>query len=204
MRKRVVYRGREFNPPKVFCIGRNYVEHIEELNNKRASEPVVFMKPNISICEEERVLIPLEDVRFEGELSFLLKERRPIAVGFGIDFTAASVQERMKKNAHPWEKAKAFRNSAVFSEFVDFYSLEELELELYKNDILVQKGGVKEMIFDPFSCIDEVYKYFEIEEFDILMSGTPSGVGAVALGDVLEGRVLEGQKELVSKKWEIV
>lgn len=204
MAKSVVYKDDSLAPPKLFCIGRNYVEHIEELGNKRGSEIVVFLKPNVSICEDSKVFIPLEDVRFEGEISFLLKEKRPIAVGFGIDFTARAVQERLKANAHPWEKSKAFRNSAVFSEFVEFSSLEALTLELYLNDKLVQKGSVSDMIYDPFSCIDECDKYFEIEEFDILMSGTPSGVGSVSLGDRLEGKIYEGNRELVSKKWEIV
>lgn len=162
------------------------------------------MKPNVSICEDSKVFIPLEDVRFEGEISFLLKEKKPVAVGFGIDFTAGAIQERLKAKAYPWEKAKAFKNSAVFSKFVEFSSLESLNLKLYLNDKLVQKGGVSDMIYDPLSCIDECDKYFEIEEFDILMSGTPSGVGKIASGDRLEGKIFDGEKELISRKWEIV
>lgn len=177
--------------------------HIDELQNKRPEQPVIFIKPNVCICEEETVPLALDNVRYEGELSFLLKNGKPVAVAFGVDFTAASEQEYLKERGLPWEKAKAFRNSAVFGVFVKFQDLSGLSLELHLNGELKQKGGVAEMLFAPATIIEDIAKYFDIEEGDILMCGTPSGVGQVKAGDVVSGKIMENGKILTEKAWEI-
>jgi 2-keto-4-pentenoate hydratase/2-oxohepta-3-ene-1,7-dioic acid hydratase in catechol pathway len=183
---------------KIICVGRNYVEHIKELKNEMPSEVVYFMKPFSSISEEIKV-VDYSPMHYEGEICFLMGEK--IKVGFGFDFTLREVQSELKKKGLPWERAKAFKGSAVFSEFVDFNDIEKLKLEVYKNGKLVQKGGVDLMIYKPQFLFEDIERIFGINEGDIIMSGTPKGVGVVKRGDVFEGKILEGEKVLVSKKW---
>jgi 2-keto-4-pentenoate hydratase/2-oxohepta-3-ene-1,7-dioic acid hydratase in catechol pathway len=186
------------NANKIVCIGRNYVEHIKELKNEMPSEVVYFMKPFSSISEEIN-LIDYSPMHYEGEICFLMGEK--IKVGFGFDFTLREVQSELKKKGLPWERAKAFKGSAVFSEFVDFNDIEKLGLEVYKNGELVQKGDVSLMIYKPQFLFEDIERIFGLNEGDIVMSGTPKGVGVVKRGDVFEGKILEGEKVLVSKKW---
>jgi len=202
--KRVVFEKEYVHPPKIFCVGRNYVKHIEELNNTLPSSPVIFIKPNVCICQEDSVEIDFLDVRYEGEISFLLKNSQIIGAAFGIDFTDKTKQDELKKAGLPWEKAKAFRNSAVFSEFVAINSVENLSLELYLNEKLKQKGSIKEMINRPEFILKDIAIYFDIEDFDIVMSGTPEGVGSVKKGDIIEGILYDNEEIISSKKWRIV
>jgi len=183
---------------KIICIGRNYVEHIKELKNEMPSEAVYFMKPFSSISEEIKV-VDYSPMHYEGEICFLMGEK--IKVGFGFDFTLREIQNELKKKGLPWERAKAFKGSAVFSEFVDFNDIEKLGLEVYKNGELVQKGGVNLMIYKPQFLFEDIERIFGLNKGDIVMSGTPKGVGVVKSGDVFEGRILEEKKVLVSKKW---
>jgi len=183
---------------KIVCVGRNYVEHIKELKNEMPSEAVYFMKPFSSISEEIRP-VDYSPMHYEGEICFLVGKK--FKVGFGFDFTLREIQSELKKKGLPWERAKAFKGSAVFSEFVDFDDIEKLGLEVYKNGELVQKGDVSLMIYKPQFLFEDIERFFGINEGDIIMSGTPKGVGVVKRGDVFEGKILEGEKVLVSKKW---
>jgi 2-keto-4-pentenoate hydratase/2-oxohepta-3-ene-1,7-dioic acid hydratase in catechol pathway len=183
---------------KIVCVGRNYVEHIQELNNEMPSEPVYFIKP-MSCVTEKIELIDYSPMHYEGEICFLMGKK--IKVGFGFDFTLREIQSELKKKGLPWERAKAFKGSVVFSEFVDFNDIEELGVEVYKNGDLVQKGVVNLMIYKPKFLFEDINRIFGLNEGDIIMSGTPKGVGVVESGDVFEGRILEGGKVLVSKKW---
>ena len=183
---------------KIVCVGRNYVEHIQELNNEMPSEPVYFIKP-MSCVTEKIELIDYSPMHYEGEICFLMGEK--IKVGFGFDFTLREIQNKLKKKGLPWERAKAFKASAVFSKFVDFNDIEELGVEVYKNGELVQKGGVNLMIYKPQFLFEDIERIFGLNNGDIIMSGTPKGVGVVKSGDVFEGKILEGKKVLVSKKW---
>lgn len=201
--KKIVFEGQVLYPPKVFCVGRNYALHIDELQNAKPENPVIFIKPNVCIYEGHKITFALDSIRYEGEISFLLQGGQFTAVAFGIDFTAAKEQEYLKKRSLPWEKAKAFKDSAVFSEFACFDDMAKLGLELYLNGEFKQKGGTKEMLFAPREIMEDVVKYFEIEENDIVMCGTPSGVGEVRSGDVIHGRLLEDDKVLIEQQWKI-
>ncbi len=185
---------------KVICIGRNYVEHIQELGNEIPKKMVIFFKP-ISCVSEELVLYDDEEVHFESELSFLVVDGELAKVAFGLDLTKRQVQSELKKKGLPWERAKAFKGSACFSEFVSFTNLKVLSLELYLNGILVQKGGVELMINKPLDILKEVLTFSDVSDGDILMCGTPKGVGKLKKADELFGKVYEKDKLLVSKKW---
>jgi 2-keto-4-pentenoate hydratase/2-oxohepta-3-ene-1,7-dioic acid hydratase in catechol pathway len=194
---------------KIICIGRNYVDHISELNNERPEHPVVFLKPQTSIIlEKQPFFIPdfTSEVHYEVEL--LVKINRLgkhieskfahkyyDEIGLGIDFTARDVQAECKKKGLPWEKAKAFDNSAKVGQWVskaDFEDLQDLKFELKKNDQTVQSGHTKMMLWPIDELIAYVSRYFTLKIGDIIFTGTPAGVGPVTIGDQLNG-YLEGK-----------
>jgi 2-keto-4-pentenoate hydratase/2-oxohepta-3-ene-1,7-dioic acid hydratase in catechol pathway len=195
---------------KIICIGRNYTNHIEELQNERPTEPVVFMKPDSAVLlKQHPFVIPefSEDVHHEIELivkinkvgkyidsKFAHKYYDEISVG--IDFTARDLQEKLKQKGLPWEKAKAFDGSAVIGDFLpktQFSSLENITFELTNNSKTVQKGSSNMMLWKIDELISYVSQYFTLKIGDIIFTGTPEGVAAVKPDDVLEG-FLEGKK----------
>ena len=195
---------------KIICIGRNYTNHIEELQNERPTEPVVFMKPDSAVLlKQHPFVIPefSEDIHHEIEIivkinkvgkyiepKFAHKYYDEISVG--IDFTARDLQAKLKEKGLPWEKAKAFDGSAVLGEFLpktQFSSLENITFELTNNSKSVQKGNSNMMLWKIDELISYVSQYFTLKIGDIIFTGTPEGVAAVKPDDVLEG-FLEGKR----------
>ena len=195
---------------KIICIGRNYVDHIEELKNERPAEPVVFMKPDSAVLlKQHPFVIPVfsEDIHHEIEIivkinkvgkyiepKFAHKYYDEISVG--IDFTARDLQQKLKTKGLPWEIAKAFDGSAVIGDFLpkeQFSSLENITFELTNNDKSVQIGDTSLMLWNIDELISYVSQYFTLKIGDIIFTGTPAGVAAVKPDDVLEG-FLEGHK----------
>ena len=189
---------------KIICIGRNYPEHISELNNERPTEPVVFMKPDSAILlKQHPFVIPefSDDVHHEIEIivrinkvgkyidaKFAHKYYNEISVG--IDFTARDLQDKLKAKGLPWEKAKAFDGSAVIGDFMlktEFNSLENLSFELLNNGISVQKSSTLNMMWKIDELIAYVSQYFTLKIGDVIFTGTPSGVAKVSENDLLEG-----------------
>lgn len=193
--------GKEICPSKIVCIGRNYVEHIKELNNEIPGEPVIFMKPNSSISNEIHSG-KTDAIHYEGEISFLVKAGGIKAVGFGLDLTKREVQSRLKAKGLPWERAKAFDCSAVFSKFVSFDgNIDDLKMELYINGDLIQKGGCDLMLNKPNDLLKEVKTFLSFEDGDLIMTGTPKGVGVLKPGDRFQGKIFENKKMLVEDNW---
>ena len=196
---------------KIICIGRNYSEHISELKNETPDEPVVFMKPDSALLRNnEPFYIPdfSSNVHYECELVVRINRlgknieprfanRYYDEIGLGVDFTARDLQNKLKDKGLPWEKAKGFDRSAVISpEFVQKNELPDLgsiKFELQKNGETVQQGDSAMMLFPIDEIISQVSKYFTIKIGDLIFTGTPAGVGQVAIGDRLEG-FLEGKK----------
>ncbi|MFV8375681.1 fumarylacetoacetate hydrolase family protein [Flavobacterium sp. LB1P62] len=195
---------------KIICIGRNYANHIEELQNERPTEPVVFMKPDSAVLlKQHPFVIPefSEDIHHEIEIivkinkvgkyiepKFAHKYYDEISVG--IDFTARDLQSQLKAKGLPWEKAKAFDGSAVIGEFLpknQFSSLENITFELTNNNKTVQIGNSSLMLWKIDELISHVSQFFTLKIGDIIFTGTPEGVAAVKPDDVLEG-FLEGQQ----------
>ena len=196
--KTINFNNQKITPCKIVCVGRNYVEHIKELNNEIPSEPVYFIKSNSSISED---IVYREGLHYEGEISFLIKNKKITGVGFGFDLTLRDIQNELKKKGLPWERAKAFKGAAVFSDFVECGDFENLEIEVVKNGKTVQKGGVEFMMYKPDFLISDTDKIFGLDDGDIIMSGTPKGVGIVGKGDEFTGRIYKEGKVLVEKKW---
>jgi 2-keto-4-pentenoate hydratase/2-oxohepta-3-ene-1,7-dioic acid hydratase in catechol pathway len=200
----IILDNQSIYPSKVVCIGRNYTEHIKELNNETPDEMVFFIKPNSAVSD--KLVFPKghKTCHYEAEISFLLEENKISAVAFGLDLTLREVQSKLKKKGLPWERAKAFDNSAVFSKFVPFDDdITKLSIELYINGELKQKGGYSLMINKPEQIIKEANTFLSFEDGDILMSGTPKGVGEFKVGDTFLGKILFDGKVLVEESFKV-
>jgi len=195
---------------KIICVGRNYVNHIEELQNERPTEPVIFMKPDSAVLLKQHPFVIPEfsnDIHHEIELivrinkvgkyiekKFANKYYDEISVG--IDFTARDLQNELKAKGLPWEKAKSFDGSAVIGEFLQknqFNSLENITFELTSNSKTVQKSNASHMLWKIDELISYISQYFTLKIGDVIFTGTPEGVAAVKSEDILEG-FLEGNK----------
>ncbi len=189
---------------KIFCVGRNFVAHAEELGNDIPDEPVIFMKPKSALLQPHAPFYYPEftnELHYECELVLrICKNGKYIqdkfagkyydAITTGIDFTARDIQNELKAKGLPWEKAKAWDNSAVIGKWVSLAELKnrkEIYFGLYKNKELVQQGNSAKMIFDFDSIVAYISNYFSVNIGDIIFTGTPAGVGEAVVGDVLEG-----------------
>lgn len=189
---------------KIICIGRNYAEHVKELNNPIPENPVVFMKPPSAMLVNDKPFYYPEftkDLHYEGEIVLkICKNGRHVQpefaseyydqVGFGIDFTARDVQDQCKKKGHPWEIAKGFDGSAPLGGFLSLAELADpaaIEFQLKKNGAVVQHGNTRDMLSSFETIIVYVSKFFKLQVGDYIYTGTPAGVGSVQIGDKLEG-----------------
>jgi len=199
--KSVKLDGKEFQPSKIVCIGRNYVDHIKELGSEVPSQPVIFLKPNSAISAEIHAGGE-DEIHFEGEISFMVIAGQLAAVGFGLDLTKRNIQFKLKEKGLPWERSKAFDGSAIFSEFVTFDGeMAGLRLELYINDHLVQEGGYDLMMNKPESILTEIKSFLSFEDGDLIMTGTPKGVGPINTGDTVNGKIFAAENLLVEGSW---
>ena len=194
---KIFFQNQHITPSKVVCVGRNYVEHIKELNNEMPSQMVLFNKPNSSITNTLYYFSPMH--RYEGELCFLIENKQIVAIGFGLDLTNKEAQEYAKSKGLPWERAKAFDNSAVFSEFIAFSGdLKDISFKLWINKELKQEGNYDLMIYKPATILKEIQSFMHLEDGDIIMSGTPKGVGNYKKGDIFEAKIYENDKVILS------
>jgi acylpyruvate hydrolase len=195
---------------KIICIGRNFVSHAQELNNEVPDEPVFFMKPDSSLLRNnDHFYLPEWTQAVHHEIELVLRicrlgkniekkfaSRYYNEIGLGIDFTARDIQDELKKKGLPWEKAKAFDQSAVISS--NFFPLaimpekDSIKFNLDINGKTVQNGDSSLMIFNFDEIIVHVSKYMTLKIGDLIYTGTPAGVGPVKIGDRLEG-YLEGK-----------
>ena len=191
---------------KLICIGRNYTEHIAELNNEKPTDPVVFLKPETSILlKKQPFFIPdfSNDIHYEVEV--LVKINRVgkhidkkfahkyyNEIGLGIDFTARDLQNDLREKGLPWERAKGFDGSAVIGSWIsvsEIPNINAIEFSLKKNDEIVQNGNTSQMLWQIDEIIEYVSKYFTLKIGDIIFTGTPAGVGKIIANDVLTGYI---------------
>lgn len=199
---------------KIVCIGKNYLGHRKEMGDVgkkwQNKPPIFFIKPDTALTRDANWTIPnfCKQIEYEAELCFLLgkegvhiKENEASsyfkAFSLGIDFTARDIQSEAKKNGWPWEIAKAFDKSALIGDWKSLSNLDlNLDFHLHVNDKLCQKGSLSQMIYSPSKCLSYVSQFITIKAGDILMTGTPAGVGPVIAGDSLKGYI---NQELVFK-----
>ncbi|MDN2482575.1 fumarylacetoacetate hydrolase family protein [Vibrio agarivorans] len=196
------YGEQLIQPSKILCVGRNYVEHIKELGNPIPDEMVVFSKPCSAITQELRSYHQ-EPLHYEAEICFMVQNKQLSAVGVGLDLTKRELQAKLKQKGLPWERAKAFDGSAVFSRFISLENIDisELSIELFINCVRVQRGHVSQMLYPPLTILSELQTYTTLQDNDVIMTGTPSGVGVVHEGDVFLARLKQGDKTLIETEW---
>ena len=188
---------------KIICVGRNYANHVAELGNEIPDEPIIFMKPKSALLQTHTPFYYPEftnELHYECELVLrvckngkYIQERHSSnyynGITVGIDFTARDIQDECKKKGLPWEKAKAFDNSAAVGKFIDItpeMNKKNINFHLHKNKELVQKGNSSQMIFSFDSIISHISNYFSLNIGDLIFTGTPAGVGECVVGDELE------------------
>ncbi len=193
---------------KIICIGRNYVKHAQELKHDVPTEPVFFMKPDSALLKDNKpFFLPGFSNEIHHEIELVIKisklgknieakfaPRYYEEIGLGIDFTARDLQRQLIEKGLPWEKAKAFDSSAVLGKFLpkcELGNLGNIPFSLRRNGEVVQSGDSHLMIFPFDTIIEHVSKYVTLKIGDLIYTGTPAGVGPVAIGDRLEGFIGE-------------
>ena len=194
---------------KIFCVGRNYAEHAKELGNAVPDEPVIFMKPKSALLQPHTPFYYPEftnELHYECELVLRISKNGKYiqekfankyydAITVGIDFTARDIQQELKEKGLPWEKAKAWDNSAVVGKWVPVANIKnrkEIDFGLNKNKELVQKGNASEMIHDFDYIVSYISNFFSINIGDLIFTGTPKGVGEIVVGDEIDA-YMEGE-----------
>lgn len=189
---------------KIFCVGRNYADHAKELKNDVPDEPVIFMKPKSALLQPHTPFYYPEftnELHYECELVLrIAKNGKYIqekfankyydAITVGIDFTARDIQSELKQKGLPWEKAKAWDNSAVVGKWVPLSGLKNkdaINFTMHKNKETVQSGNSADMLFDFDYIVSYISSFFSINIGDLIFTGTPAGVGEAVVGDELEG-----------------
>jgi 2-keto-4-pentenoate hydratase/2-oxohepta-3-ene-1,7-dioic acid hydratase in catechol pathway len=189
---------------KIICVGRNYTDHIKELENNKPKEPVLFLKPDSSIILNNKpFFIPDFSKNIHYELELIIKISRLGKhiqekfshkyydfIGLGIDFTARDLQSDLKSKGLPWEKSKAFDGSCFISKWInksEFNDVNNLNFKLNKNGNTVQKTNSKLMLWKIDELISYISTFFTLKIGDVIFTGTPAGVGKVSIGDNLEG-----------------
>lgn len=186
----------------LYCVGRNYKLHAEELGNEVPKEPLIFLKPSHAAVRLDKAIIPLPQgsgqIHYEGEL--VIRIARDYVPGMtvdelvdvmalGLDFTLRDIQEGLKKKGLPWTAAKGFKNAAPLTPYIAFPSKEELEatdFTVVKNGEEVQRGNVKNMIFQLQTIVDYIALHYGLGKGDVIFTGTPAGVGPAVTGDTFE------------------
>ena len=196
---------------KIICVGRNYGEHAKELGNDLPDQPILFMKPKSALLQSHT---PFYYPEFTNELNYecelvlrvckngkYIQERHAAnyynGITVGIDFTARDIQDELKKRGLPWEKAKAFDNSAAIGKFLDItphMDKKNINFRMYKNKELVQQGNSSQMIFSFDSIVEHISNYFSLNIGDVIFTGTPAGVGECVVGDELEAYIEENKQ----------
>ncbi|WP_028764777.1 fumarylacetoacetate hydrolase family protein [Shewanella colwelliana] len=200
----VLCDGMPITPSKIVCVGRNYVEHIKELNNDVPEQMVLFVKPNSAISS---VLMSQhqEPLHYEAELCFMVADGAFKAVGLGLDLTKRQLQSELKAKGLPWERAKAFDGSALFSEFVTIaQDSDKLSFTLHVDGALRQQGDIGLMIHKPDAIYKEISEFMTLNDGDIVMTGTPKGVGVINPGEQFEMRLQLDQLPLVEHSWSVI
>ncbi|GGI73710.1 fumarylacetoacetate hydrolase family protein [Shewanella gelidii] len=197
----IVFDKQTITPTKVVCVGRNYVDHIHELNNEIPDEMVIFVKPNSAISKDLLVGID-EPIHYEAELCFLCQDQSFVGVGLGLDLTKRQLQSKLKAKGLPWERAKSFDGAAVLTSFVAIpTTVEALRFTLKIDDELVQMGDVALMMNTPEAIRQEIRSFMSLADGDVVMTGTPKGVGVVHGGACFELSLFDGETCIVNQQF---
>lgn len=197
----ILFDQKKITPSKIVCIGRNYAEHIKEMNSEIPDQMVVFNKPSSAITDN-LVAATDEALHFESEICLLYWDGKFVAAAFGFDLTKRETQRKLKTKGLPWERAKAFDGSALFSEFVAIENIDDtLGVELNVDNQRIQHGTVGQMFFKPAQILSELKKFMTLNNGDIVMTGTPHGVGPLTEGANYRGAIFNDNGEIIHAQW---
>jgi len=203
---------------KIVCVGRNYAAHAKELNNPIPSEPILFIKPASSAVElSPSFSIPKEQGSVHHELEIALLIGQPLVdasenevaeaiagIGLGLDLTLRDVQDKLKEKGHPWERAKSFDGACPLTDFISLNQVstddwQDIGLRLEKNGQLQQQGSSAEMLFPILPLIAHMSSHFSLQPGDVILTGTPAGVGPLEVGDSLICNLSLANKTLLTR-----
>ena len=187
---------------KIVCVGRNYADHAKELNNPIPKQALLFIKPaTAAVALEQPIAIPAGQGACHHELEMAVLIGRELSaaaevdslhaiagIGLGIDLTLRDIQSTLKEKGQPWERAKAFDGSCPLSVFVEAgdRDIQQLELKLWRNGELQQQGNTRDMLIPVSRLLSEISQCFTLLPGDVVMTGTPAGVGPLQSGDRLK------------------
>lgn len=198
----ITLENQQYPIQNIFCIGRNYAKHIEELNNETPTEPLVFLKPTSALAQkEDAITLPAfsNSVHYEAELVIyidqdarnLSADEAPSVIGgygVGLDLTARDLQDVIKKKGEPWTKCKGFPAAAIISDFISpekIQDLKDIQFTFTQNGELKQNGNSKMMLYPIAEIISYLSTIYGLSKGDLIYTGTPEGVGQLAAGDKL-------------------
>ena len=185
-------------------MGRNYSAHIAELNNEHPEQMVIFNKPNSAITNTLLSSHNGDTLHYETELCFVIKNKQLAGVGIGLDLTKRALQSSLKEKGLPWERAKAFDGSVLFSDFIELTpEMTSFMFELHIDGKVIQHGETQLMLHQPAQILAEVNEFMGLEEGDIIMTGTPAGVGMVSTGREFNVALYSGQQCLLEHHWSV-
>ncbi|NQX88108.1 MAG: fumarylacetoacetate hydrolase family protein [Halioglobus sp.] len=201
----VIWDKKLITPSKIVCIGRNYVEHIHELGNTIPDEMVVFNKPNSAIGQS-LLSCHKETLHFETELCFLVQQGDFVAAAIGLDLTKRALQSTLKQKGLPWERAKAFNGAAVFTEFTSIAAdaIPTLSFVLTLDGQIRQTANTELMMYKPDVIKQSLTDFMDLQDNDIVMTGTPKGVGKVNAGSEFTVQLFAHQQRLIKHTWHAI
>ncbi len=194
----------------IWCVGRNYAAHAQELNNPIPQKPLIFLKAGTCASTSSTIQLPhwTSDIHHECELAVQLdSDLNPKAFGLALDLTAREVQSQLKADGAPWTLAKSFVGACPLSPLLPWVSLQQFEtctFQLFKNKTAVQLGSPKNMIFSLSYLMSYLKEHFPIAENDLVLTGTPSGVGPIRSGDHLQGIINDSiGQPVLNATWDV-
>ena len=200
----------KLKPENIWCVGRNYADHAKEMNAPIPKSPIIFLKSPGCINAGSKIELPVwsQQVDHEIEIALLIDESLNIShVTLALDLTARDAQELAKKAGQPWTLAKSFKGACpigLWLSVLDIEDLESLQLSLKKNNSLVQAAGAADMIFKPKMLVEHIKQHFPLTPGDIILTGTPSGVGPMQSGDSLLGELRTTNRSLLTCHWDVI
>ena len=208
---------------KIVCVGRNYAAHAKELNNPVPTSPILFIKPASSaVSLAPSFTIPSDQGSVHHELEIAILIGKPLTraneqqvadsiagIGLGLDLTLRDVQDKLKEKGHPWERAKSFDGACPLTNFVSSDAITQtdwqvIELKLTKNGKVQQQGSSADMLFPILPLISHMSENFSLQPGDIILTGTPAGVGPLEVGDQLQCQLVLDGKELLAANTEVL
>lgn len=200
----ITLASEQLTPSKIVCVGRNYTAHIAELNNETPEQMVLFNKPNSAITNTLLVTHNNDTLHYETELCFVIKNKKLAGVGLGLDLTKRTVQSQLKSKGLPWERAKAFDGSVILSDFIELtQQMEHFTFELKINDKVMQQGDTHFMLHKPLQILQEITDFMSLEDGDIIMTGTPAGVGEVKANSLFTMALYSNEQCLLEQQWRV-